>query len=269
MERSITVEIVVLLKQVPDTETTIQIDDDNTTVKTDDIKWVINPYDELAVEEALRIKEAQGEGKVTILTVGTQRAVEAIRTALAMGADEGILIDDVSTEASDGLGIAKILAAALKDIPYDVIVAGHRAVDDDGYLVPAAVAEILEIPQASMVIDEEIKDGKLYCEQTVDGGTMLIEAELPALFTTQRGINDPRYASLPGIMKAKKKPLQTRSLADLGLNAEDVGAPGAKCTRRRLFFPPERAPGKIISGETPEEKATELVRLLREEAKVI
>ena len=126
-------EIVVLLKQVPDTETNIQIDDDNASVKTDDVKWVINPYDELAVEEALRIKEAQGgDSKVTILAAGPQREVEAIRTALAMGADEGVLIDDPAVESCDGLGIAKILATALREMPHDVVIAGHRAVDDEG-----------------------------------------------------------------------------------------------------------------------------------------
>jgi electron transfer flavoprotein beta subunit len=264
------VEIVVLLKQVPDTETNVQIDDDNAGIKTSDVKWVINPYDELAVEEALRIKEAQGgDGKVTILSAGTERVVEAIRTGLAMGADEGVLIQDPAVESSDGLGVAKILAAALKDISYDLIIAGHRAVDDDGYLVPAAVAELVGIPHVSMVVDETIQDGKLRCERTVDGGTVIMEADLPALFTTQRGINDPRYASLPGIMKAKKKPLQTRSLTDIGVDANQVGAEGAKCSIQRLSFPPERAPGQIISGETPEEKAAELVRRLREEAKVI
>ena len=125
------------------------------------------------------------------------------------------------------------------------------------------------IPHISMVVSEEIKDEKLHCERTVDGGTVVVEAQLPVLFSTQRGINDPRYASLPGIMKAKKKPLQTRSLADIDLDPAQVGTQGAKCSVRRLFFPPERAPGKIIQGETPEEKAAELVRLLREEAKVI
>jgi electron transfer flavoprotein beta subunit len=263
------VEIVVLLKQVPDTETTIQIGGNGTTIKTDDVKWVINPYDEYAVEEALRIKESQGGGKVTILTVGQDRAVESIRTALAMGADEGVLIDDSAIEGSDGLGIARVLAAALKEIPHDIIVAGMRAVDDDGYLVPAAVAEFLGIPQVSMVIKQEIADDKIRCERTVEGGTVVIEAELPALFTTQKGINEPRYASLPGIMKAKKKKLENKTLADIGLDAKDVGQAGAKCSVTQLSFPPERAPGKIVDGETAEEKAVELVRLLREEAKVI
>jgi electron transfer flavoprotein beta subunit len=263
------VEIVVLLKQVPDTETAIRIGDDGTTIKTDDVKWVINPYDEYAVEEALRIKESQGGGKVTVLTAGPERTVESIRTALAMGADEGVLIDDPLIEGSDGLGIAKILAAALKEIPFDLIVAGMRAVDDDGYLVPTAVAEFLGIPQVSMVIAQQIVDGKIRCERTVEEGTVVVETSMPALFTTQKGINEPRYASLPGIMKAKKKKLEKKTLADLGLEANDVGLGGGACRVLQLAFPPEREPGKIVSGETAEEKASELIRLLREEAKVI
>ncbi len=262
-------DIVVLLKQVPDTETLIQIAADNTSIKTQDVKWVINPYDEFAVEEALRIKEAQGGGKVTILTVGPERAVESIRTALAMGADEGVVVDDPAAEGGDALGTAKVLAAALRQISYDLIVAGMRAVDDDCYQVPAAVAAFLGIAQVSMVIQEEIQGDKIVCERTVEGGTMVVEAQLPALLTTQKGINEPRYASLPGIMKAKKKPLAKKTLADLGINPSEVGEAGAKCRVMSLSFPPERSPGRIIEGETPEAKAAELVRLLREEAKVI
>lgn len=262
-------DIVVLLKQVPDTETLIQIAADNTSIKTEDVKWVINPYDEFAVEEALRIKEAQHGGKVTIVTMGPERAVEAIRTALAMGADEGLLIDDPAAEGGDALGTAKVLAAAIREVPYDVIVAGQRAVDDDCYQVPAAVAAFLGIPQVSMAIKEQIQDEKIVCECTMEGGTVVVETELPALFTTQKGINEPRYASLPGIMKAKKKPLARKTLADLGINPSEVGKVGAKCRVMNLTFPPERSPGKIIDGETPQAKAAELIRLLREEAKVI
>jgi len=263
------VEIIVLLKQVPDTETTIQFGDDETSIRTEDVKWVINPYDEFAVEEALRIKESQGEGKVTILSVGPERAVDSIRTALAMGADEGILVDDPAVEGTDGIGIAKIIAATLAQMPYDIIIAGMRAVDDDGYLVPAAVAEFLDIPQVSMVVKQEISDDKISCERTVEGGTEVIEAPLPALFTTQRGINEPRYASLPGIMKAKKKPLEKKTLSDIGADADTLGRDNAKCVIEKLEFPPERKPGKIVEAETVEAQAAELVRLLREEAKVI
>jgi electron transfer flavoprotein beta subunit len=186
-----------------------------------------------------------------------------------MGADEGVLIDDPATQGSDALGTAKVLTAALKETGYDLIIAGQRAVDDDGYQVPAAVAELLGITQTSMVIKEEITDGKIRCEGTVEGGTVVVETDLPALFTTQKGINEPRYASLPGIMKAKKKPLVKKNLADLGVDPSEVGKAQVKCRVNHLSFPPERSPGKIIEGETVEAKAAELVRLLREEAKVI
>jgi len=260
------VEIVVLLKQVPATESLVKIADDGVSIKTDDIKFVMNPYDEIAVEEALRIKEAQ-EGKVTIISVGTDKTVEAIRTALAMGADEGILINDPDAQGCDALGTARILATVLKDIPYDLIIAGQRAVDDDNYQVGAAVAEFLGIPGISMVIKEEIADGKIKCHRSIDGGTAVLEAPLPTLFTTQRGLNEPRYASLPGIMKAKKKPLDTKTLADIGLDSAKLEE--SVTAIKAMQFPPEREGGRIVEGETAQEKAVELVRLLHEEAKVI
>jgi electron transfer flavoprotein beta subunit len=259
------VDIVVLLKQVPATESIITVAGDGQSIKTDDLKWVISPYDEFAVEEALQIREAQG-GKVTILTVGTDKATEAIRTALAMGADEGVLINDPAALATDGLGTARVLAAALKQMPYDLIIAGQRAVDDDNYLVGTAVAEYLGIANISMVNQQEIADGKIKCRQTIEGGTVTLEADLPALFTTQRGLNEPRYASLPGIMKAKKKPLETKTLADLGVDAASLQP---ATTVAALQPPPERKGGRMIEGETAADKAAELVRLLSEEAKVL
>lgn len=258
-------EIVVLLKQVPATESIIAVAGDGKSIKTDDLKWVISPYDEFAVEEALQIREAQG-GKVTILTVGPDKATEAIRTALAMGADEGVLINDPAALATDGLGVARVLAAALKQMPFDLIIAGQRAVDDDSYLVGTAVAEVLGIPNISMVNRQEIADGKIKCRQTIEGGTVTLEADLPMLFTTQRGLNEPRYASLPGIMKAKKKPLATKTLAELGVDADSLQP---ATTTAGLQPPPERKGGRIIEGETAAEKAAELVKLLSEEAKVI
>jgi len=146
------VEIVVLLKQVPATESLIGIADDGVS---DDIKWVINPYDEFAVEEALQIKEAHG-GSVTIISVGPEKTTEAIRTALAMGADKGILINNPAAAGCDGLSTARILAAVLKETPFDLIVAGQRAVDDDNFQVGPATAEFLSIPNISMVIKQEI-----------------------------------------------------------------------------------------------------------------
>ncbi len=257
-------EILVLLKQVPATESLIAIADDGVSIKPDGLKYVINPYDELAVEEALKIREAQG-GAVTIVTVGPPKAAEAIRTGLAMGADKGVLIDPGDLQC-DGLAVAKILAAAIKEMPCDLIFAGHRAVDDDNYQVGPAMAELLSMPNVSMVIKEEIADGKITCTCTVEGGTKEVEASLPALISTQRGLNEPRYASLPGIMKAKKKPLETKSLADLGL---DPASLEAKVVIKAFNTPPERQAGKIIDGDSVLDKVSQLAKALHEEAKVI
>ena len=261
-------EIVVLVKQVPDTESLIEIADDGVSIKKQDIKWVMNPYDELAVEEALQMREAQG-GTVTIVSMGGQKAVETIRTALAMGADKGVHINDPAAEGSDALATAKVLAAATKEIPFDLIIAGHRAVDEDNYQVASGVAEYLGIPQISMVIKAELLDGKIKCQRTIEGGSVTVEAELPALFTTQRGLNEPRYASLPGIMKAKKKPVDVKTIADLGLDAASVGQANRKVKITALNFPPERQAVKMIEGESAQDKAAELVRVLHEEAKLI
>ncbi len=260
------VEIVVLLKQVPATESLIGIADDGVSIKTDDIKWVINPYDEFAVEEALRIKEAHG-GSVSILSVGSEKTVEAIRTALAMGADKGILINVPDGDVCDGLTTAKILSTALKEIPFELIIAGQRAVDDDNFQVGPATAEFLDIPHISMVIKQEITDGKIKCHRTVDGGTVVLETPLPVLFTTQRGINEPRYASLPGIMKAKKKPIDMKTMTDIGLDPETVGKPLTKIVS--LKTPPERKGGIMIEGDSAQEKAAKIVKILHEEAKVL
>jgi electron transfer flavoprotein beta subunit len=259
-------EVIVLLKQVPSTESFVGISENGLSVKTGDVKWVINPYDEFAVEEALRVKEAHG-GSVTILSIGPEKAVEAIRTALAMGADKGILINDPAAYNCDGLQTAKILAAVIKNMPFDLIIAGQRAVDGDNYMVGSAVAEFLNIPAVTMVMKEAIADGRITCSRTVEGGMVVVEAPLPALITTQRGLNEPRYASLPGIMKAKKKPLEIKSLKDIGLDAAGIGAPKTKIIS--LKYPPERKGGKMIAGETAADKAKALVKALHEEAKVV
>ena len=259
-------EIVVLLKQVPATESVVVIADDGVSMRPEGIKWVINPYDEYAVEEALRIRDAHG-GTVTILTLGPQKATEAIRAALAMGADKGVLVKDPALEKLDGLGTAKVLSQIIKELQYDLIIAGQRAVDDDNFLVGAAVAQNLGLPLISLVIKEEISNGIITCQKTIDGGTVTVQSSLPVLFTTQKGLNEPRYASLPGIMKAKKKPLGIKSLADLGMKPADLDDIKAKVVALRT--PPERSAGRIIGGDTPTEKAKELAKALHEEAKVI
>jgi electron transfer flavoprotein beta subunit len=256
------VEIAVLIKQVPATESLIEIADDGLEIKTDGINWVMNPYDELAVEEALQIRAAAG-GTVTVFSLGPEKAVETLRTALAMGADTAVRIDP-EDKALDGLAAAKVLAGELEKGAFDLIIAGHRAVDDDNFQVGPAVAEFMGIPHISMVIRQEMTDGKIRCTRTIDGGTMVLETELPALISTQRGLNEPRYASLPGIMKAKKKPIDTRALSETGT---DPGDPMVKTIAMRL--PPQRKGGRIIEGDSAADKAAALVKALREEAKVI
>ena len=255
-------EIAVLLKQVPATESLIEIADDGTAIKTDGINWVMNPYDELAVEEALQIRDEAG-GTVTVFSMGPEKAVEALRTALAMGADTAVRIDPEG-KPLDGLATAKILAGELKKGAFDLVVAGHRAVDDDNFQVGPAVAELMAIPHISMVVKQDVADGKIRCTRTIDGGTLVLEAALPALITTQRGLNEPRYASLPGIMKAKKKPIDTRPLSETGT---DPGDPMVKTIALRL--PPQRKAGRMLEGESAADKAAALVKALREEVKVI
>jgi len=264
------VNIIVCLKQVPDTETQIKVGSDGKSIVTDDIKWVMNPYDEHGVEEALRIKEKFG-GEVTVVGLGPKRVTESIRTALAMGADKGMLISDEALEGSDSLAVAKALAAAIKALDYDLIFSGQRGVDDDMGVVGANIAELLDIPQLSVIDKVEVaEDGKsIKVNRPIEGSTLVIESPLPALITTQKGLNEPRYASLPGIMKAKKKPFDEKTLSDLGLDVAEFGEGARKVKVLEITPPPAREAGKIVEGETPQEKAAGLAKLLHDEAKVI
>jgi electron transfer flavoprotein beta subunit len=256
------VNVVVCLKQVPDTETVIKIAGDGKSIATDDIKWVMNPYDEFAVEEALKLKEAHG-GEVTVVGAGPKRVTEALRTALAMGADKAVHIEDENLYGADPVAVARILAAAVKDLAFDILFFGQRAVDDDSGVVSSAVAEILDLPQVSLAVKVEAEEGKVTVNRPVEGMTLVIESSTPVVLTAQKGLNEPRYASLPGIMKAKKKPMDVKTLADLGVEA----AGALEITA--INPPPERAAGKTIEGETPQEMAEQLAELLHSEAKVI
>ena len=262
--------IIVCLKQVPDTEAQIKIAPEGKSIVKDDIKWVMNTYDEFGVEEALRLKEKFG-GEVTVIGLGPKRVTESIRTALAMGVDKGVLISDPALEDCDSIATAKALAAVIKNLKFDLIFTGQRGVDDDMGLVGATLAEYLGIPQLSIIVKVEVsEDGKsVNVHRPVEGQALVIESSLPALITAQKGLNEPRYASLPGIMKAKKKPLEEKTLADLELDPSEFGGSARKLKIIELIPPPQREQGKIIEGETPETKAAELARLLHEEAKVI
>ena len=263
-------KIAVLVKQTPDTETKPKLSASGDGLDTGEIKWVMNPFDESAVEEALRIKEkAGGDSTVAIISLGPDRCVETIRTALAMGADTGIQVWDASLEKADPYVIANVLAAAVKSLDPDIVLAGKQAIDGDFAQVQSRVAEALDIPQANIVIKLEItgngKGAKCKASRRVEGGEEVLEFALPAIVSAEKGLNEPRYASLPGIMKAKKKPLDKKSPADLGVSGDALVA---RAQVTAVLIPEQKRRNTILKGDIPQ-TAKELVRLLREEAKAI
>ncbi|HEU19720.1 MAG TPA: electron transfer flavoprotein beta subunit/FixA family protein [Deltaproteobacteria bacterium] len=254
--------IVACVKQVPDTEALIKVKADGSGIEEGGIKWVMSPYDEFGVEEALKTKEKFG-GEVTIVSIGPARTMETVRTALAMGAEKGIHIDDPALYNADAYATASALAAAIKGIPHDIIFCGMRAIDDDSGQVGSILAELLGLPSVTVITKLDIEGSTAKAIKPIEGAQLLIETSLPCVITAQKGLNEPRYASLPGIMKAKKKPVEVKKAADLGLTVEQ------KSTVAKMSPPPARPPGKIIQGDDPAAKAAEVIRLLREEAKVI
>ena len=261
-------KILVCLKQTPDTEATIKITPDGKGIEEQNIKWVMSPYDEYAVEEAIRLKEKQG-GETVVVSLGPDRVVESMRTALAMGMDRGVHCSDPAFAGSDALATAKVLAAVIKKENPDLVLCGRQAIDFDQTQVPAFVAETLGLPQVYMVAKLEVKDKKVVCNRRIEGGEEIVEASLPAVLTCDKGLNEPRYASLPGIMKAKKKEVKKFGLADSGLGADQVGAGGAKLKVAGYLPLPDRPPGKVFKGEETADMVKKVVRLLRDEAKVI
>jgi len=246
--------IAALVKLVPDTEATLKIDADRRRIAAGDINFVLNPYDEYAVEEGLRVKEKLG-GTVTAVSLGGDEAVKALRNALAMGADEAIHVKNPG--GLDMLGVANALAEALKGRGFDLILAGKQAVDDDCGAVGPMVAELMDIPHVSFVIKLDVEESKLTAVREVEGGVEVFEATLPALITAHKGLNDPRYASLMGIMKSKKKVIVEVEGVAMESRAEIV----------QLNYPPQRPEGKIVGKGV--EAVPELIRLLKEEAKVL
>jgi len=255
------VNILVCLKQTFDTEEKIVLE--NGRIREEGVNFIINPYDEYAVEEAIRIKEARG-GEVTVVTVGPGRAESALRTALAMGADRAVHVED-ETLSADGHAVAKVLAAVARKGNYDLILAGYMAVDDGAGQVGPRLAEELGMPHVSAVTKLTVEDGRIIAEKDAEGDTMVVECPLPALVTAQQGLNEPRYPSLPGIMKAKNKPLERYTAQDLGISPEDA-AGLTEVTEQ--FLPAPKKPGRILQGSL-EEQAAQLVAILRNEEKIV
>jgi electron transfer flavoprotein beta subunit len=225
----------------------------------------VSPYDEFAIEEALRIKEAKG-GEVVLVSLGPDRVQTALRSGLAMGADSAVHLKDPLFDATDTLGTARALAAAVKGLaPFDLVLTGQQGVGGDHSQVPGLLAELLDLPQVTVAVKVEVQDGKASVEREIEGAHETWETALPALVSAQKGLNEPRYASLKGIMAAKKKPVETKDAAALGLDAASL----APATRVAALELPTARPGvKMIEGD-PETQARELMRLLHEEAKVI
>ena len=249
-------KIAVCIKRVPDSETRVKIASDGKRIDEAGVKFVLNPYDEFAVEEALQRKEKAGAGDVAVICLGPAAAQETIRTALAMGADRGVLLQTDAIPA-DGFVTAQTIAAELKGGSWDLILFGKMAIDDYNQQVGPMVAELLGVPCVTAVAHLEIDGAKGVAEREIEGGIEVVEFPLPAVLTADKGLNEPRYPALKGIMAAKKKPLEVKPV-QLAAGGIEVQA---------LTPPPQRKEGKIVgegAGAVPE-----LVRLLREEAKVL
>ncbi|MGD1048950.1 MAG: electron transfer flavoprotein subunit beta/FixA family protein [Candidatus Krumholzibacteriaceae bacterium] len=262
-------KIIALLKRVPDTEAKILINQEGTGIKDDGIKYVINTYDEYAVEEGLRLRDKAGAGStVTVVCAGPEEATELIRTALAMGADNAVHICDPALDRSDPFATAAVLAAAIRGEGFDIIFCGKQAIDDDMAQTHSILAEMLDIPQVNVAVAfEAAPDAKrATVRRRIEGGDEKVETSLPAIVSCEKGLNEPRYASLPGIMKAKKKEIRKLTLADLGFG----GRPGEARISIVRWVPLSKSTGcKMVQAEEPRDAVKELVRLLREEAKVL
>ena len=257
-------KIVVCVKYVPDTATKIKIAANGTEVDFTDVTFVVNPYDEFAVEEALKIKEKLG-GEVIVIGAGSETATTGLRTCLAMGADSAILVGDAALDKADSFVIGSVLARVCRNLNPDLILFGKHAIGVDNGQVPAVVAEKLNLPQACVVTKLDIQEKSFRAERDIEGACEVIEGSLPAVITAQKGLNTPRYASLKGIMAAKKKQIAVQTVESLGLTEEDIKP---RVSIQQITLPPSRPPGKILKGEVAE-AVPQLVKLLHEEAKVI
>ena len=247
-------KIAVCISHVPDTATKIKIGPDEKSIDTNGVTFIINPYDEFAVEEALKTKEKLG-GEVVAISLGTDANKDTIRKALAMGVDSGVLLK--SDSPKDSISVAKALADEIKNQGCEIVFCGKQSVDHDNSIVPQLTAEILGYNCITVVVDLKIEDKKVIAEREIEGGKEVVESELPIIISAQKGLNEPRYASLKGIMSAKKKVIEEKPAAESKNYTEILD----------LHKPPAKEPGKIIGSDVS--AVPELVRILREEIKVI
>jgi len=258
--------ILVFIKRVPDTESRVRASADSRSIVEEGLNFIISPNDEYAVEAALRLRETKG-GTVTVISAGPDEATATLKKCLAMGADEALLVKDPLSETYDGLRVARIIAKTVEArFPgFDLLLFGKASVGADNALVPSMVAEMLGLPQANAVVKLAVEGSAGTAEREIEGAAERVSFSLPAVVSAQKGLNEPRYETLKGIMAAKRKVIPVVTLDELGLGG-DAAAPQVEIVR--IDMPPARQAGKIIPG-TPEEAAKALAQLLRHEAKII
>ncbi|MCA9726512.1 MAG: electron transfer flavoprotein subunit beta/FixA family protein [Candidatus Eisenbacteria bacterium] len=260
-------KIAVLIKQVPSSEARIRVAG-GASVELADVELIVNPYDEYAMEAALQIKEKVG-GEIAVFCMGGEKAEEALRTCLALGADRAVILRDPAFAGSDVSGIARILTAALRPFSPDLVLCGKLSIDSENSAVGIMVAELLDMAHASVVTQLELEgESKVRVKREIEGGLEELEIELPAVLTANKGLNEPRYASLKGIMMAKKKPMEVLDSSALSLAADAAGSGASKVEITAMEPPAERSAGRVLQGE-PAEMVGQLLQYLKDEAKVL
>jgi len=259
-------DIVVLVKQIPDPEALVTVGGDGTSL-TIEPKFAMNIFDAFAVEEALQIKALHTRGKVKVIALGNGKAMEVLRTGIAMGADEALLLDDEAFLDGDGYANAFVLSRAIAREHFDIILCGRQAIDDDRGEVGQMVAQFLGLPHIGGIVKLAVDEGRAVAEVAVEGGKETIETPLPALFTAEKGLNEPRVPLITGVMKAMRAPIARLTAADLGLAPEQTGRQGAKVKTLQYSLPKKKPAVQIIPGE-PHEAAIEAVRILMEVEKL-
>ncbi len=255
-------KVMVCLKQVPHQDARLDVNSDGSWIQEDNIKFEINSYDTYAIEEALRLKDA-GDAEVVVVSIGPDRVTQALRTALGMGADRAVHVNDDAAQGADALGLAKTLAAVAREVEADVIFTGLMADDDNASAIPPMIAELLDMPSATGVTATDVGDSSIKVERELEGGALeVVELPKPCLIAIQTGANQVRYASLKGIMQAKKKPVDVKTLADLGV-ADSAGRVHNKATINKIYVPAKGDTAEILEGST-DEIVTQLVGKIKE-----
>ncbi|MBX9687870.1 MAG: electron transfer flavoprotein subunit beta/FixA family protein [Candidatus Obscuribacterales bacterium] len=259
-------KIAVCIKAVPDTETKITVAADKKGIDTTGVRFVTSPFDEFAIEEALQLKQKHG-GDTFVFSMGGAECTDVLRDALARGIDNAVHLQDAAFANLDPLSTAKVLAAGIKDGGFDVILLGQQGVGGDNSQVPAMLAELLDLPQVTVITKLEIADGKFKAQREIEGAHETVEGTLPVVLSAQKGLNEPRYPGIKGVMAARRKEIAVKNAEALGISGK-VGADHASMNLAEMATPPERPQGRLIEGDTDTQVKT-LVQLLKTEAQVI